>query len=94
MTNSPAIGKAPWKPDLATAAIWGVLAGLSAIAVLPYLQQLMPEAFEKVHLPFPALAALQGVKALVLLGLLSLLGLRMGHGVGLGSPVLQRLLQE
>lgn len=71
-----------------------MLAGLSAIAVLPYLQQLTPEAFEKVHLPFPALAALQGLQALVLLGLLSLLGLRMGHGVGLGSPVLQGLLRH
>lgn len=94
MTNSPTSNKAPWKPDLATAVIWGVLAGLSAIAVLPYLQQLTPEAFETVTLSFPVLAALQGLQALVLLGLLSLLGLRMGHGVGLGSPVLQRLLRH
>ena len=86
--RSPAT-KATWKPDLATAATWGVLAGLSAVAVLPYLRRLTPEAFAKVSMSFPMLALVQGVQALALLGVLSLLGLRMGHRVGLGSPVLQ-----
>jgi len=90
MTNEPPTkARAPWKPDLATAATWGVLAGLSAVAVLPYLRRLTPEAFAKVSMSFPMLALVQGVQALVLLGVLSLLGLRMGHRVGLGSPVLQ-----
>lgn len=79
-----------WKPDLKTAATWGLLAGLSAVAVLPYLRRLTPEAFAKTSLSFPMLATLQGVQAFVLLGLLSLFGLRMGHRVGLGSPLLQR----
>ena len=43
-------------------------------------------------MPLPAVFLLQGVQALVLLGLLSLLGLRMGHRVGLGSPLLQAWL--
>jgi hypothetical protein len=81
--------KTPWKPDLKTAATWGVLAGLSAVAVLPYLRRLAPEAFAKTSLSFPMLAAAQGLQALALLGVLALLGLRMGHRVGLGSPLLQ-----
>lgn len=88
MNIAPAPG-APWKPDLKVAATWGLLAGLSAVAVLPYLRRLTPEAFAKVSMSFPMLALVQGLQALVLLGLLSLLGLRMGHRVGLGSPLLQ-----
>jgi membrane protease YdiL (CAAX protease family) len=78
-----------WKPDIKTALTWGLLAGLSAVAVLPYLRRLTPEAFAKTSLSFPALAAVQGLQAFVLLGLLALFGLRMGHRVGLGSPLLQ-----
>ena len=83
---------APWALDLKTALVWGLLAGLSAIAVMPYLMQLTPQAFANIRIPLPALIALQGIQALVLLGLLSLLGLRMGHRVGLGSPLLQAWL--
>lgn len=86
--------KASWALDLRTAAIWGVLAALSAVAVLPYLMQLTPQAFEKVPMPLPAFAALQALQAFVLLGALSLLGLRMGHRVGLGSPLLQGWLDR
>lgn len=84
--------KAPWALDLRTAVVWGVLAGLSTIAVMPYLMQLTPQAFAQVRIPMPAFIALQGAQALVLMGLLSLLGLRMGHRVGLGSPLLQAWL--
>jgi len=84
--------QASWPLDLKTAAVWGLLAGLSAIAVMPYLMQLTPQTFENLRIPLPALIALQGVQALLLLGLLSLLGLRMGHRVGLGSPLLQAWL--
>ena len=84
-----ATARAAWKPDLWTAATWGVLAGLSAVAVLPYLRRMTPEAFARVTLSFPVLALVQGMQALVLLGVLSLLGLRMGHRFGLGSPLLQ-----
>lgn len=91
--NALAATPAPrWQRDAAIAATWGVLAGLSAVAVLPYLLQLTPGLAEKIALPFPVFAAIQGVQAFVLLGLLAFLGLRMGHRVGLGSPLLQDLL--
>ena len=81
--------RAPWAPDIKAAATWGLLAGLSAVAVLPYMRRLTPEAFAKTSLSFPALAAVQGLQAFVLLGLLAFFGLRMGHGAGLGSPLMQ-----
>lgn len=83
-----------WTRDALVAAIWGALAGLSVIAVLPYLLQLAPDVAKKIPLPFPVLAALQAMQAFVLLGLLSFLGLRMGHAINLGSPLLQGLLQR
>ena len=89
MDTQPAPRVPAWKPDIKTALTWGLLAGLSAVAVLPYLRRLTPEAFAKTSLSFPVLAALQGLQAFVLLGLLALFGLRMGHRVGLGSPLLQ-----
>lgn len=89
MDTQPAPPAPAWKPDIKTALTWGLLAGLSAVAVLPYLRRLTPEAFAKTSLSFPVLAALQGLQAFVLLGLLALFGLRMGHRIGLGSPLLQ-----
>lgn len=83
---------APWALDLKTATVWGLLAGVSTVAVMPYLMQLTPQVFEKLQIPLPAFVALQGLQAFILLGLLSLLGLRMGHRVGLGSPLLQAWL--
>lgn len=80
-----------WKPDIRAAMTWGLLAGLSAVAVLPYARRLMPEALAKVEHAFPLFAAQQALQVFVLLGLLALFGLRMGHRVGLGSPVLQGL---
>ncbi|UNK57851.1 CPBP family intramembrane metalloprotease [Pseudoxanthomonas daejeonensis] len=78
--------------DLKIAAAWGVLAGLSAAALMPYLAQTMPDAFARVRLPLGVIAAAQGAQALVLVGLLAWAGLRMGHRVGLGSPVLHAWL--
>lgn len=86
------IQRQPWSLDLRTAAVWGLLAGLSALAIMPYVMQLMPELFEKLQIPLPVFVLVQVVQAMLLLGLLSLLGLRMGHRVGLGSPLLQAWL--
>lgn len=88
MSNAAGEPRIAWKQDLKLALIWGVLAALSAVALIPYLQQTMPGAFDALRIPFPAFVAIQAVQAFVLLGLLTLLGLRMGHRVGLGSPVL------
>lgn len=90
--NAPTIHRKPWSLDLRTAAVWGVLAGLSALAIMPYVLQLMPEAFAKLTMPLPVFVLIQVVQATVLLGLLSLAGLRMGHRVGLGSPLMQAWL--
>ncbi len=82
-------GTVPWRADLRIAVVWAVLAGLAAAAVLPYLAQMMPERFARLPLPLPAIALLQGLQATLLCGLLALLGLRMGHRVRLGSPLLR-----
>lgn len=81
-----------WTSDAAIAATWGALGALSVVAVLPYVLQTIPGVAERIRLPFPLLALLQAVQAFVLLGLLAFAGLRMGHRVGLGSPLLRSLL--
>ena len=78
--------------DLKIAAVWGVLGGLSAMALIPYVAQLMPEVFAKIPVPLWVLALAQGAQAAVILGMLAWLGLRMGHRVGLGSPVMHAWL--
>lgn len=83
-----------WKQDAIVAAIWGVLAGLSVAAVIPYLLQLAPDVAKKIPVPLPVLATLQAAQAFLLLGLLSFLGLRMGHAVGLGSPLMRSLVER
>jgi hypothetical protein len=45
--------QAPWALDLKTALIWSVLAGLSAIALMPYLLQPAPQAFTRMRIPLP-----------------------------------------
>lgn len=92
-TSHPAsIAPASALQDLKIAAAWGLLAGLSAAALIPYLAQLMPEVLAKVPLPLGVVAAAQGAQAMVLAGVLAWLGLRMGHRVGLGSPVMHAWL--
>ncbi len=83
---------ANWTLDRRTAAVWGLLAGLSAMAVLPYLMQLQPELFAKLPVPLPAFFVLQGVQMMLLVGVLTLCGLRMGRHIGLGSPLMQAWL--
>jgi membrane protease YdiL (CAAX protease family) len=90
---SPAPAPAPpLREDLRLAA-WLALAGaLATAAVFPYLLETMPQLLDKVPLPLAALIPLQALQAGVILGLLSLLGLRLGHRVGLGAPWLSALL--
>lgn len=88
----PAASGATARQDLKIAVMWGVLAALSVAALVPYLMQTMPQYFAQLPLPLGALVAVQSAQALVLMGLLAWLGLRMGHRVGLGSPVLHAWL--
>jgi hypothetical protein len=82
--------------DLRLAALFGLAGVLAALALIPYLQLLMPEALAqaqaKLHVPMSVLLAIQSVQAFVLVTLLALLGLRLGHPVGLGAPWLRALL--
>lgn len=80
--------RVPWRQDLKLAAIWAVLAALAAAALMPYLMRMMPDKFAKLPFSLPVVALMQSAQSFVLIGLLSLLGLRMGHRVGLGSPLL------
>ena len=88
MPMGPAHPSPTIRQDLKLAATWGVLAGLSAAALIPYLAQVMPDRFAMIPLPLAVVAAIQAVQTTVLIGVMAWLGLRMGHRVGLGSPVL------
>lgn len=78
----------PLRQDLKLAAIWALLAAIAAAALMPYVAQLMPDKFARLPFPLPVVALLQSVQAFLLIGAMALLGLRMGHRVGLGSPLL------
>ncbi|MET0289881.1 MAG: CPBP family intramembrane glutamic endopeptidase [Pseudoxanthomonas sp.] len=78
--------------DSKIALILGVLAGLSVAAVFPYMAELMPERFAALPLPLGLVVLIQGLQSAVMIGLLAWLGLRMGHRVGLGSPLLHAWL--
>lgn len=86
----PRVATPPWKVDLKIAGVLGLAAALATAGLFPYLQQLMPEKLERIPLPLSVLVTAQALQAFVLLGALSLLGLRMGHRLGLGAPLLQR----
>ena len=62
--------------------------------MFPYLLQVMPELRDKIHLALPLVVALQTLQAAVLLGLLALIGLRLGHPVELGAPWLRSCLAK
>lgn len=75
--------------DLTLALMFGALAAVAVILLFPYLLATMPQLLAKVTIPLPALVLVQALQALVLLGLLSFAGLRMGHTIGLGSSWLR-----
>ena len=89
--NSP-VAAPPWRIDLKIAGVLALAAALATAGLFPYLLQLMPEKFARIPLPLPLLVTVQSLQAFVLLGALSLLGLRMGHRLGLGAPLLRRWL--
>lgn len=84
----------PWKHDLKVAAAFAVVAGLATAALVPYLMQLMPDKFAHIPVPLWGLVVAQALQACVLLGGSSLLGLRMGHRIGLGAPLLQHWINR
>lgn len=92
--SNPRFETRPWKHDLKVAAVLGIAAALATAALIPYLLQLMPEKFAQIPVPLPVLVAAQIGQALVFIGLMALLGLRMGHRTGLGAPLLQHWLNR
>lgn len=84
----------PWKHDLKIAALLGLVSALAVAALVPYLARLMPDKFAKLPVPLSVVIVAQSIQSLVLIGLMSLAGLRMGHRVGLGAPLLQRWINR
>ncbi|KLJ01774.1 hypothetical protein WQ56_05045 [Luteimonas sp. FCS-9] len=82
------------RQDLRVAVALAAAAALSTVAVFPYLMQLAPGRVASSPVPLPALIAIQAMQMFVLATLLAWAGLRMGHRVGLGSPLLQRWLNR
>jgi len=86
----------PLREDLKLATLLGIAGALATAALFPYLMQLMPEAIDqalkKLPFPLPVLVLLQAAQAFVMLTALALMGLRLGHRVGLGTPWLRALV--
>ena len=75
------------------AVVLGIAGGVSSLALLPYLFEVMPEAHARLAsspVPFPIILLGQGVQAVVLLTLVSWIGLRLGAPLALDSPWLRR----
>lgn len=89
--TAPIHARAPWGPDCALASGLAVAGALATAALLPYLLEVMPGLREKVQLPMAALLAAQSAQAMVVVGVLALLGLRMAPRAGLGLPWLRAL---
>jgi membrane protease YdiL (CAAX protease family) len=69
---------------------WGIAGALATLAVMPYMLALFPELRQKLatrHVPEFAAAMLQAVQAAVILSAASWVGLRLGHTIGLDSPL-------
>lgn len=94
MNAAPAPAAPRGVDDLKLAAVWGVLAALAVVALMPYLAQTMPERFARLPVPLGLVMVLQALQTVVLIGAMAWLGLRMGHRVGLGSPVLRAWLVD
>lgn len=73
----------PSHPNLKLALFWGILGGLSALAVLPYALALNPPPEE---VPLALLVTAQSIQSAILLFLGSWIGLRLGQPLALDSP--------
>jgi len=92
--NPEAPAYAPLREDLKLAGVLAVAAALATAALFPYLMVVMPQVMAMLPptIPLWVIVGAQMAQAGVLLGLLSLLGLRLGHRVGLGAPWLHALV--
>jgi hypothetical protein len=82
------------REDLRLAALLAVACALATAALFPYLLDLMPELRAKLTLPLALVVPLQALQGGLFLGVLALLGLRMGHRAGLDAPWLRALARR
>ena len=75
-------------PRVRTAGVLGALSALGAVAIVPYLMVLQPDAFAELPLPLPAVLAVQAVQGTLLFTLLAYVGLRAGGTTLAGAPLL------
>ncbi|MCD9098397.1 CPBP family glutamic-type intramembrane protease [Luteimonas fraxinea] len=78
------------RQDLRIAVLLAAAAAVATLAVIPYLLQMDPARMTGGGaIALPALIAIQAMSMFILCALLAWSGLRMGHRVGLGAPLLQ-----
>ncbi|MCD9005434.1 CPBP family intramembrane metalloprotease [Luteimonas sp. XNQY3] len=79
------------RQDLRIAVALAAAGAVATLAVIPYLLQIDPARMTGGGaIALPALIAIQAMSMFILCALLAWSGLRMGHRVGLGAPLLQR----
>jgi hypothetical protein len=66
---------------------WALAGALAVAALLPYQLALNPSLGARIPMPLPAFFAVQVVQGFALLLLLSWIGLRLGHAIGLDAPL-------
>jgi len=72
--------------------LWATAGALATTGALPYAIALNPAQFARVPMPMPLFVLTQFLQGFVLLALLSWVGLRLGHAIGLGSPLAETLV--
>lgn len=78
------------RQDLRIAVLLAGFGALATVAVIPYLLQIDPTRMPASSSLLTALVAIQAMTMFIVCALLAWAGLRMGHRVGLGAPLLQR----
>ena len=78
------------RQDLRIAVLLAGFGALATVAVIPYLLQIDPTRMPASSSSLTALVAIQAMTMFIVCALLAWAGLRMGHRVGLGAPLLQR----
>lgn len=78
------------RQDLRIAVLLAAAGAVATLAVIPYLLQIDPARMTgDGAIALPALVAIQAMSMFILCALLAWAGLRLGHRIGLGAPLLQ-----
>ncbi len=87
--TAPSPSLPPLRRDFRLAVLLALVSAVATAAVFPYLLQIAPGRLDGVPVPLPALIALQAMQMFIVITLMAWGGLRMGHRIGLGAPLLQ-----